>query len=89
MANDSHQFRTKSELERREGAWREAGNIWASSSGRWAPLYEGKMVQAYDHRASGVAVVASNVYRSGQADLTSDEQHRDPSGWNPTLGAHV
>jgi hypothetical protein len=36
------------------------------------------MVQAFDHRASGVAVVASNVYRSGQADLTTDAQHRDP-----------
>jgi hypothetical protein len=82
MANDSHQFRTRKELETREGAWRETGNIWASPNGRWVPLYEGKMVQAFDHRASGVAVVASNVYRSGQADLTTDEQHRDP-GFTP------
>ena len=43
------------------------------------PLYEGKMVQAYDHRASGIVVVARNVHRSGQGLDTTLEEHRNPS----------
>ena len=43
------------------------------------PLYEGKMVQAFDHRAADIVLAEANVFRSGQgADLTEDD-HRDPS----------
>ena len=50
MTNDSHLFRTKEELEEQEGAFPVGGNRWDSPSGAWVPLYEGKMVQAFDHR---------------------------------------
>ena len=33
-----------------------AANIYDSPSGRFLPLYEGKMVQAFDHRAASVVV---------------------------------
>ncbi len=79
MANDSSQFRTREELEATEGAWREAGGVWRSEKGLWAPLYEGKMVQAYDHRASGIAIVDDNLHRPGQADTASDAQRADPN----------
>jgi hypothetical protein len=52
MTNDSHLFRTKAELEGKEGAWPIGGNRWQSATGEWVPLYEGKMVQAFDHRAA-------------------------------------
>lgn len=79
MANDSKKFRTVKDLETKEGAWLEGGNIWNSPVGRWVPLFEGKMVQAFDHRASGITIVETNAYRTGQAADTSPEQYCDPS----------
>lgn len=78
MANDSGLFRTVDELQEKEGAWPEGGGRWRSAAGAWVPLFEGKMVQAFDHRASGITTVADNLYRSGQAAITSDEQRHDP-----------
>lgn len=79
MANDSGKFRTRAELEGDEGAWPTGGNRFKSANGEWVPLYEGKMVQAFDHRASDIVLAEANVFRSGQgADLT-DEDHRDPA----------
>jgi hypothetical protein len=79
MTTDSHQFRTRSELEDSEGAWLVAGNRFQSAAGEWVPVYEGKMVQAFDHRASDIVLAEANVFRSGQgADLTDDD-HRDPA----------
>lgn len=79
MANDSKLFRTVEELEGDEGAWREPGGSWRGPEGRWVPLYEGKMVQAYDHRASGITTVSENTFRTGQADVASAEQLIDPT----------
>ena len=56
MTNDSHLFRTREELEEREAAWPIGGNRFDSPSGKWLPLYEGKMVQAFDYRAASVVV---------------------------------
>ena len=56
MTNDSGQFRTQEELEEREGAYPVGGNRFRTRTGEWVPLYEGKMVQAFDHRAASVAV---------------------------------
>nr|WP_313518792.1 hypothetical protein [Brevundimonas diminuta] len=82
MTNDSHLFRTRAELEEREGAWATGGNRFQSSSGPWLPLYEGKMVQAFDHRAASVVVNANNVKRPAQPFDTTFEQHADPH-WLP------
>jgi hypothetical protein len=43
------------------------------------PLYEGKMVQAYDHRAASVITNVQNLKRPGQPVETNLEQHRDPN----------
>jgi hypothetical protein len=77
MANDSALFRTPDELADQEAAWPEAGGRWRSPQGIWIPLYEGKMVQAFDHRASGIATVKANLHRTGQAAITTEEQYRD------------
>ncbi len=66
MTNDSHLFRTRAELEEREGAWPVGGNRYQSAAGEWVPLYEGKMVQAYDHRAASIVVNAANLNRPAQ-----------------------
>lgn len=78
MANDSGLFRTRGELEEREGAWSVGGGRFDSPAGRWAPLYEGKMVQAYDHRAAAVTVNPKSMFRPGQPAPLSAREKADP-----------
>ncbi|MBB4010509.1 MULTISPECIES: Eco57I restriction-modification methylase domain-containing protein [Rhizobium/Agrobacterium group] len=79
MANDSQLFRTHRELEEREAAYPIGQNLWRSGEADWVPLYEGKMVQAFDHRASGIVTVSKNMYRPGQGEQTTEEEHQNPS----------
>ena len=82
MTNDSGKFRTRQELEEREGAWPIGGNRFNSPAGEWLPLYEGKMVQAYDHRAAGIVVNPENQHRPAQPVPAALEQHQEPD-WLP------
>ena len=82
MTNDSGLFRTRAELEEREGAWPVGGNRFGSPSGDWVPLYEGKMVQAFDHRAANIVVNLENQHRPAQPVPATPEQHRD-TNWRP------
>ena len=68
MTNDSHRFRTREELEEREGAWPVAGNRFESTAGEWLPLYEGKMVQIYNHRHASVRINPTNISGQGKTD---------------------
>ena len=78
MANDSGLFRTHSELEEREGAYPIGQNRFASPAGEWVPLYEGKMVQAFDHRAASIVIADKNLHRSGQGRATTEAEHATP-----------
>ena len=82
MTTDSGLFRTRAELEEREGAYPIGGNRFASPAGEWVPLYEGKMVQAFDHRAASVVVNLKNQHRPAQPEPATLDQHRDPE-WLP------
>ena len=82
MTNDSRHFRTRSELEEQEGAWPVGGNRFDSPSGEWVPLYEGKMVQAFDHRAASIVLNLDSVHRPAQPEPTTVEQHRNQH-WLP------
>ena len=82
MTNDSGLFRTRAELEEREGAWPCGGTRFDSPNGEWVPLYEGKMVQAFDHRAASIVVNPENLHRPAQPEPATGEQHRDPD-WLP------
>jgi hypothetical protein len=79
MTSDSHLFRTRTELEELEGAWSTGGNHFQSAAGVWVPLYEGKMVQAFDHRAASIVVNPANANRPAQPLPTTSTQHSDPS----------
>ena len=89
MTNDSGLFRAREELEEQEGAYPIGGNRFASPSGDWVPLYEGKMVQAFDHRAANIVVNPENQHRPAQPVPATPEQHRnadwlpDPQYWVP------
>lgn len=82
MTNDSQFFRAKKELEEQEKAYPIGGNRWNSAKGEWLPLYEGKMAQAYDHRAASVVVNLENQHRPAQPESATLEQHSDPA-WLP------
>jgi len=69
MTNDSGLFRTRQELEEQEGAYPVGGNRFRGAAGDWVPLYEGKMVQAFDHRAASVVVNLDNQHRPRSRSL--------------------
>ena len=81
MTNDSRHFRTPAQLES-EGFYPVTGNRWQRGDQQYLPLYEGKMVQAYDHRAASVVVNAGNLNRPAQPREATSEEHARPD-WLP------
>ena len=81
MTNDSHRFRTGAELLDAEGFYPVQGQPLEEGERRCTcRLYEGKMVQAFDHRAASVVVNPKNLNRP--ASPTAGSYHRRTFG-NP------
>lgn len=78
MTNDSELFWTRERLEK-EGAYPSELAHWRKGDREWLPLYEGKMVQAFDHRAADVVVNPDNVHRPAQQEALSEQEHADPA----------
>lgn len=74
MTNDSGLFRTKQELEEQEGAWPIGGNKYESAMGIWVPLYQGRMINIFDHRAASVSASTESVHNVAQSVETTVEQ---------------
>jgi hypothetical protein len=74
MTNDSHLFLKGSEL-KKQGWTQAALNRWQKADGSGTqvavPLYEGKMVQMFDHRAADVVVNEANLKRAAQQEAIS------------------
>ena len=81
MTNDSHRFRAAAQLDA-EGFYPVQGNRWKRGEDLYLPLYEGKMVQAFDHRAASVVVNPENLNRPAQPREATDEEHANPD-WLP------
>ena len=79
MTSDSGLFRTQQELEEKEGAYSLGSNRFKSAKGEWAPLYEGKMIWHFDHRAASVVVNPENQHRPAFPRPTEPEEHSDPT----------
>ena len=82
MANSSHLFRTAAEL-RDAGFYPVKGNRWKRGQDQYRPLYEGKMTQAFDHRAASVVVNRENLHRPAQPRPATVDEHGNPD-WLPT-----
>ncbi len=82
MTNDSGLFKRRDELEC-EGWYPVAGNRYKKGEAEMVPLYEGKMVQMYDHRAANVIVHSDNLHRAAQQEATGLSHHQD-SSFTPT-----
>lgn len=55
-----------------------SGNVFIHGKKRALPLYEAKMVQAFDHRAASVLIDKENWVRQGQKEETSLVEHANP-----------
>ena len=87
MTNDSNLFLKADEL-KKQGFKPAALNRWVNANGAQAvPLYEGKMVQMFDHRAADVVVNQANLKRAAQqeaidaTDKTVFDRYPAPQYW--------
>jgi len=76
QTNDAEFFRDAKQLQG-EG-FRPDGNRWVRRKDVYLPLYEAKMIQAFDHRAAGVIVADGNWMRQGQTEETPLVHHQNP-----------
>ncbi len=77
MTNDSGLFLKADELQKQ--GWRPAElNRWEKGAAQAVPLYEGKMVQTFDHRAADVVVHAGNLHRAAQQEAVEPGEKASP-----------
>jgi hypothetical protein len=78
MTSDSKLFLKAASLEKQD--YKVASlNRMESKDSRAFPLYEGKMVQMYDHRAADVVVNEGNLKRAAQQEAIDATQKADPT----------
>ena len=78
MTNDSGLFRTREELEEKEGAYPIGGNRFRGPKGEWVPLYVGRMIHQFDHRAASIKVNAENLHNPALSGEIALAQKTDP-----------
>lgn len=77
MTNDSGAFLTERELQ--NAGWKAAAlGCWHNGDTLAVPLYEGKMVQAFDHRAADVVLNVENLHRAAQPQHIDAMQKKQP-----------
>lgn len=76
QTNDAELFHTAEQL--KKNGFRLEDNRWVKKTRTFLPLYEAKMVQAYDHRAASVVVQDANWMRQGQTEPTTLVAHQNP-----------
>ena len=77
MTNDSGLFRTAEQLEA-EGFYPVEGNRWKRGEELYLPLYQGRMIHQFDHRANSVVVNPENLHNPYLSEEVPDELHADP-----------
>ncbi len=77
MKSASGLFRTRHKLEEEEGAYLKNGFRFDSPVGEWVPLYEGKMIQLFNHRYANVRINPRNVSGQGVTEELSATQLAD------------
>lgn len=82
MTNDSGFFKTREELEE-DGFYQVRGNRWQKGDRAAVPLYVGRLIHQFDHRAASVVVNPDNVHNVAYSQPTTEEEHR-ASEFTPT-----
>lgn len=76
QTNDAELFIAPDQLQ--EMGFKLQGNRWTKGKRTFLPLYEAKMIQAYDHRAASVVIQSGNWVRQGQTEATTLVAHQNP-----------
>ncbi len=76
QTNDAEHFCEAAEWQRQ--GYKREGNVYRKAKKRALPLYEAKMVQAFDHRAASVTVEEENWVRQGQKAETTPVRAPEP-----------
>ena len=77
MANDSHLFRTAEQLDS-TGFYPVQGNRWKKGDELYLPLYQGRMIHQFDHRANSVRVNRDSTHNPYLSNEVTEAQHADP-----------
>ena len=78
MTNDSYLFRTKPQLET-DGFYPVEGNRWKKGEELYLPLYQGRMIWHFDHRANSVRVNPENTHNPYLSEPVSNVRHANPN----------
>jgi hypothetical protein len=81
MSNDSHLFRTRTELE--AAGYRLVGNHFVRGAERFLPLYEAKMMHQFTHRWATYTALTLNPSPKGRGTLRTSRLPSPPGrgGW--------
>ena len=80
MANDSHLFRTAAQLDA-DGFYPVDGNRWRKGEASFLPLFQGRSIWQFDHRANSVRLNATNTHNPYLSEPVTEFQHAEP-GFN-------
>ena len=78
MTNDSHLFRTAAQLDA-EGFYPVQGNRWKRGEELYMPLYQGRMIHQFDHRANSVRFNPESTHNPYLSEEVTEVQHADPT----------
>ena len=78
MTSDSHLFRTSTQLDN-EGFYPVDGNRWRRGEEVYLPLYQGRMIWHFDHRANSVRVNPESTHNPYLSEPVSSAQHANPA----------
>ena len=77
MAEASHHFRAGAEL-KDSGFYPVQGNRWKKGDSLYLPMYQGRMIGQFDHRANSVRLNPESRHNPYLSESVSEEQHADP-----------
>ncbi len=77
MTNDSHLFRAAAQLDS-AGFYPVQGNCWKRGEEMYLPLYQGRMIWHFDHRANSVRVNPESTHNPYVSEPVSEALHADP-----------
>ena len=77
MAGASHLFRTAEQLNA-EGFYPVQGNRWKKGEELYLPMYQGRMIHQFDHRANSVRVNPASINNPYLSEAVTEAQHANP-----------
>ena len=78
MTNDSGLFLTVDQLAN-QGFYPVEGNRWKKGDERYLPLYQGRMIHHFDHRAGSVRLNPQSTQNPYLTEEVTEEQHANPA----------